>query len=185
MLLVRGQQVVSTKTEVNFRLWWPEADWSQTGIWLTDFLRDPLGPSGMLEAIRSLYIHTCGMPLLMCSLFFRRYRLHWLIFLTLYIWFWVKVWPVYCIFPVVADCIRRGGNICAGGNASSFIIFKNLCAFCFLNPGTVCKWDLLLMLFCCSRCWTFGCCPQDAEVGLKHLFFVTMPPSYVCLKYTV
>lgn len=52
----REGQVVSRKAEVNLRLSGPEADWSQTGMWLTDFLRDPLGPSGMLLSFGTSFI---------------------------------------------------------------------------------------------------------------------------------
>lgn len=53
-------QVVSRKAEVNLRLSGPAADWSQTGMWLTDFLRDPLGPSGMLLSFgTSLFYNLC------------------------------------------------------------------------------------------------------------------------------
>lgn len=55
-----GRQVVSRKPEVNPRLSWPEADWSQTGMWPTDFLGDPLSPSGMLLSFgTSLLCNLC------------------------------------------------------------------------------------------------------------------------------
>lgn len=55
-----GRQVVSRKPEVNLRLSWPEADWSQTGMWPTDFLGDPLSPSGMLLSFgTSLLYNLC------------------------------------------------------------------------------------------------------------------------------
>lgn len=56
----RDGQVVSRKPEVNLRLSGPEADWSQTGMCLTDFLRDPLSPSGMLLSFgTSLFYNLC------------------------------------------------------------------------------------------------------------------------------
>lgn len=56
-LFLWDRQVASRKPGVNPRLSQPGADWSQTGMCLTDFLRDPLSPSGMLLSFGTLFFH--------------------------------------------------------------------------------------------------------------------------------